>query len=217
MTMSKFIKNPHKVTPFAKMVSLGCPWASELKERIVKRIEEYKTYIEEEEEFDNLTSISDENTLYERFKDDVDAGLQYGLVQVLKYFMLNCKIKILYDMIGEWKFTETDAEMYNYFRNHTLSAIKPGVIANKICRRKAPDIYVHDRDCKWFVKCDGEREFYTNFFYREIIMLNDIVRNVKGMELMISDRSLFDGKPLHDGLNLSKQIDFGDFDNVTLD
>ena len=213
------ITKPYKVSPFASMKKLNCPWLDDVKARTLARITDFKKFIENEAEADHLSMMADESYVYERFQYNVEHGLKYSLLQNLKYFALQFRIKILHDMIGEWKFTDCDVDMYNYFHTTDLfKDMKTATVSTKLryIGGEAPNIYAHDDTCNWIVHVGKEDEFYSNFFYQEIVLINDIVRNVKGNPLIMPDRSFFDGGHLHEGLNLKNLMDFEEYKDLTV-
>lgn len=210
-------KKPYKVSPYKEMVKLKCPWIADVKARVKKRIAEFEQFIKDEAAADHLTKMADADYVYDCFKYNLEHNIKFGMLQVLKYFSLRFRIKILYDMIGEWKFTDHDKEIYEHFRNTSYADIKESTITRKLSTLsgKMPNIFVHDNTCMWLVHFGDEKEFYSNFFYKEIVMLIDITRNAKCLELVMPERSFFDGGHLHEGLNLSKPLDFEEYNAIT--
>lgn len=214
----KTIAKPYKTSPYTAMVKLKAPWIADVKARVTKRIAEYEQFLENEAQLDGQPELTDDKFLYDTFKYDVEHNMAYGLFHVLKYFNIKFRVKILYDMIDQWKFTDQDAEIYNHFRNTSYSKLGVGSITTKIsyATGKAPNIYVHDNTCKWIVRVGKESEFYSNFFYQEIVLINDATRMVKGLDLIKPDRTFFDGGHLHEGLNLSQPMDFDECGKVSI-
>lgn len=208
------MKRPFKIHPYDVLVSKGCPWIDEVKTRVLKRIDEFEDFIAKETASAGIPYFAEEDFIYERFVDNRKHNMAKANLEVLKFFALKFRIKILYDMIGEWKFTGKDAEMYEYFRTtENFGYLSEGVITAMLRYDggEAPNIYVHDNTCKWIIRVGKESEFYSNFFYQEIVLISDIVRNVKGNPLIMPDRSFFDGGHIHEGLNLSEHMDFEEY------
>lgn len=209
----KNITKPYSVHPYAEMVAQKCPWIADVRSRIEARIAEFEKFIVDQSYKDGQPEMADEQHLYKCFKYNEEHNQYYGNLTVLKYFAWNFKVKILREVIGDWCFTEHDVEMYNYFRNADFSKVSVGKFFYKWDKEeKSPSMFVHDRNCKWMMKLDGELEFYFNLFYKEIILLNDMIRNIRGSNLLFPEDQFFDGAILHGGLNVSKQIDYGDFE-----
>jgi len=215
----KTVTKPYKVHPYKVLVARKCSWIEDVRRRVEARISEFEKFIENQSKMDGQPEMLDEKHLYESFKYNEAHNQYYGNLIVLKYFTWKFKVKILYEMIGVWKFTERDVEMYNYFRTtESFNGMKEAVISTKLrpIDGEAPNIYAHDDTCNWIVHVGKEDEFYSNFFYQEIVLLNDIVRNLKGNPLIMPERSFFDGGHLHEGLNLSEPMDFEDYKDVTV-
>lgn len=214
----KTIAKPYKTSPYTAMVKLKAPWIADVKARVTKRITEYEQFLENEAQIDGQPELTDDKFLYETFKHNVEHNMAYGLLHVLKYFNIKFRMKILYDMIGQWKFTDQDVEIYNHFRNTSYRKIAGGVNTTKLryATGKAPNIYVHDNTCKWITHVGKESEFYLNFFHQEIVLIIDATRMVKGLDLLIPDRTFFDGGHLHEGLNLSQPMDFDELGKVVI-
>ena len=213
------MKKPYKKSPYDEMVKLKCTWIKDVKKRALNRINEFEEFIKKEADSEGIPYFADDDFIYERFVDNRKNNMAKANLEVLKFFLLKFRIKILYDMIGEWKFTQHDVEMYEYFRTtNDFSYLSKGVIAYMLRYDigKAPSIYIHDNTCDWMVNFEDESEFYANFFNLEIVLLNDIIRNIKGNHLIRPDRSFFDGGHLHEGLNLSKPLDFEEYMDLTL-
>lgn len=211
----KYISKPFTDHPFKDMVSQKCPWIDDVRDRVTKRIREFEQFIEGHADKDGQPEMTDDSHLYKCFLYNKEHNQYYGNLVVLKYFIWKFKVKILYDVIGEWRFTDHDVEMYNYFRKEDFSKVQVGKFFYKFDKEeKSPSIFVHDRDCMWTMSIDGEFEFYFNFFYKEIVLLNDMIRNVRGKNSspLFKDEYFFDGAVLHSGLNLTKQVDYGDFE-----
>lgn len=205
---------PFKIHPYDVMVSIGCPWIADVKKRVLKRIDEFEDFINKEAASTGIPYFVEEDFIYERFVDNRKHNMAKANLEVLKFFALKFRIKILYDMIGEWKLTDNDAEMYEYFRTtEDFGYLGKGIVTTMLryAGGKAPNICVHDNTCNWMIRVGNESEFYSNFFYHEIVLISDIVRNVKGNHLIMPDRSFFDGGHLHEGLNLSEHMDFEEY------
>ena len=213
------MKKPYKKSPYDVMVKLKCPWIKDVKTRTLQRIDDFEAFIKKEAEGCGIPYFADDDFIYERFVDNRKHNLAKANLEVLKFFALKFRIKILYDMIGEWKFTDHDVEMYEYFHTtEDFAYLGEGGVATMLRYDggEAPNIYAHDDTCNWIVHVGKEDEFYSNFFYQEIVLINDIVRNLKGNTLIMPERSFFDCGHLHEGLNLSEPMDFEDYKDVTV-
>lgn len=211
------MKKPYKVSPFTALVKMKCPWIADVKSRTTKRIAEFEKFIEEEAAADHLTKMADADYVYDCFKYNLEHNLKFGMIQVLKYFSYQFRIKILYDMVGVWKFTDRDVEMYNFFRSTTMfEGMKEWDVIVKLrpISGEAPDIFTHDSSCKWVVTIGNKKEFYSNFFHQEIVMMHDMLRHVKGNPLIMPYRTFDDGGHLHEGLNLREPIDFEEYQDL---
>ncbi len=111
----KLAPKPFTIHPYDDMVSKGCPWLNEVKTAVLDRIKAESDRIPKESAMDGNPYLADESFLYECFVDNIEHGLVRDNWQILKYFVRMFHIKILYDVIGEWKFTDRDVEMYNHF------------------------------------------------------------------------------------------------------
>lgn len=209
----KTIAKPYNSSPFTEMVKQKCPWIDDVRERVTKRIEEFERFIDEQAKKDGQPELTNAEQLYSFFKYNKEHNQYYGNLNVMKYFIWQFKVKILHDMIGEWRFTDHDVEMYNYFVEVKIpKAVKVGKFFyayDKEC--KSPSMFVHDNTCKWLMVVDGDLEFYSNWFYKEIILLNDMIRNVRGSNLLMPEQRFFDCAVLHEGLNVSKNKDYSDY------
>ena len=204
----KKIAKPYRAHPYTEMVAQKCPWIADVRSRIEARIIEFNNFISDCANRDGQPEMADDKYLYECFKYNKEHNQYYGNLTVLKYFAWKFKVKILRDAIGEWCFDEHDVEMYNYFRYEDYSKVKVGTFFYKWDQdEKSPSIFVHDKNCKWFMKLDGELEFYFNFFHKEIVLLNDMIRNVRGKisKPLFPEVNFFNGAVLHEGLNLWKR------------
>ena len=114
-------KKPYTECPYESMVRLGAPWIDEWTELIVKVLTAYENGIRNEADFDGQAELSNEDFLYERFKDNVESNMLFANWQVLKYFYAIMRMKMYKEAIGEWTFTEHDVEMYRYFANLSVS------------------------------------------------------------------------------------------------
>lgn len=193
----KNIAKPYKVSPYHQLVKLGCPWVADMKERVLKRIDEIKQLIVNEAEADGQPELADVDYRYESFLYNKEHNMMFGNIHILKYFVLEFKMKILYNMIGEWKFTEYDKAMYSYFRENNFAGINYSKVNKQLTYVTAeePRFFVHDKNCKWFIMVadDGKtvEDFYVNLFRHEYIMLDDMVRNVKNLEANLPDDRMF--------------------------
>ena len=106
---------PFTIHPYDDMVSKDCPWIHKIKTLVLDSIEAKLARIPKEAAKDGNPYLADESFLYECFVDNIEHGLVRDNWQILKYFVRMFHIKILYDVIGEWKFTDRDVEMYNHF------------------------------------------------------------------------------------------------------
>lgn len=207
------IAKPYKVHPFAEMAAQKCPWLDDVRRRVKARIAEFEKLIADQSEQDGQPEMADDKHLYDSFKYNVDHNQYYGNLNVLKYFTWKFKVKILYEMIGEWKFTDQDVEMYNYFRTTDFSNVQASKFLRKVNRdAKSPSMFVHDNTCKWMLKLEGKLEFYSNLFYKELVLLDDMLRNIRGSRIIYPDEMFFTCGKLHEGLNVPSGIDYGDFE-----
>lgn len=213
------MKKPYKKSPYDVIVKLKCPWIKDVKTRTLKRIADFEAFIKNEAEGCGIPYFANDDFIYERFVDNRKHNMAKANLEVLKFFALKFRIKILYDMIGDWRFTDRDAEMYEYFRTtEDFAYLGEGVVTAMLrydCG-EVPNIYAHDDTCNWIVHIGKEDEFYSNFFYQEIVLINDIVRKLKGNPLIMPERSFFDGDHLHEGLNLSEPMDFEEYTDLTV-
>lgn len=191
------MKRPFKIHPYNALVKKGCPWVDDVKTRVLKRIGELKDFITKEAASDGIPYFADEDFVYERFVDNRDHDLKGANIEVMKYFVLFFKMKILYNMIGEWKFTDHDKTMYFYFRENKFNGINYYNVNKKLTyiTGEEPRFFVHDKNCQWFITVDDDGktvdDFYVNLFRHEYIMFDDMVRNVKNLEPNLPDDRMF--------------------------
>lgn len=141
------IAKPYKINPFDDLLAMNCDWADQLKDLVNERINEYQALITAEAAYDGQPELADETILYERFKENCNTGMWNGNWQILKYFIRVFTIKIFKDMIGQWEFTEHDAEMYNYFANLKVTEKTKCKAAALKCKSGAePNRYLHSTD-----------------------------------------------------------------------
>lgn len=201
----------YKIHPFDDLKKRNCPWLDDMKQNVLRSISEYDAYINKEAETDNSIDLADEDKLYERFKNNVEFSMDCGNYVILKYFVLFFEKKILYNMIGENKFTDRDVEMYNYFLTHKFGDKYYKV--SKIMRYINEDVpgFVGDEECSkaWVLALKHgktiERINYIDLFVRQYVLCNDMVRNAKSLDLFAPDDNLFGSNNMfnlydHDGL-----------------
>lgn len=194
----KLLKNAYKTLPYHTLVKMKCPWLKDMVTSVKARIAEFERLITSESNYDGQPELSDPNFLLDRFRFNYKHNMYFGNFIVLKYFVLMFKIKILYLMIGQWKFTDFDYKLYNYFRSSEVSkwshqSLKWVLMYNS---GKIPSCLPHTADSKWFIsyELDGEikDEFYTNLFKPHFILLDDMLRNLKQLELSYPTQNFFD-------------------------
>ena len=104
-------KRPYKTSPYDDMKRINAPWLEDMTKMVKARITEFDA------EYNGVPGLSNESTLYKRYLDNKALGLVFSNLEVFKYFVLMFRIKMYYELIGEWKFTEHDIEMYHYYSN----------------------------------------------------------------------------------------------------
>lgn len=205
---------PFKVHPYDEMHEFGAPWIDELTSNVEMVISGYKEAIRLEAEHDGEPKLADEEYLYERFKDNCNYGLMKANWQVLKYFYQYFRMKIFYDMIGKWCFTDRDAEMYDYFIHVVVNDIDKCKPSNLRFNVK-PELLVscYDESCgfKWQAytfQYDYSYQFsdrpnratgyYLNLFNSEFGKAEYMLRKAKKLTLDDSfDTSFFTCNKLH--------------------
>lgn len=191
------MKKPYKVSPYLRLVKLGCPWVSDMKARVLKRIDEINQFITKEAEADGQFELADPKFRYDAFVYNKEHNMVFGNLRILKYFILEFKMKILYNMIGEWKFTDQDKEMYSYFRDSKFDKLNYYKVNKHLefATGEEPRFFVHNKTCKWFITISesGKNvpEYYVNLFRNEYIIFYDMVRNVKNLEPNLPDNRMF--------------------------
>lgn len=219
----KTMKKPYKVSPYQQLVKLGFPWVSDMKARVLKRIDEINQFITKEAEADGEFELADPKFRYDAFVYNKEHNMVFGNLRILKYFILEFKMKILYNMIGEWKFTDQDKEMYSYFRDSKFDNLNYYKVNKHLefATGEEPQFFVHDDSCKWFIEVDesGNRsvEHFVNLFRRDFIVLIDMVRNVKSLYTNLPNDRMFDGYKypeivglVEDGSNSCKVVQSSD-------
>ncbi len=191
------MKRNNSEHPYMVLQKMKCPWLDSLTAEVNRSINEYDKFIMVEADADKCIDFAKESFLYERFVDNNHYGMVYCNIEVLKYFVLYFEQKILYNMIGQWKFTEHDIEMYDYFRN---TCFKTGRYkANPVLRyiKKAPE-FIGDASVAdtWNIVLMTEphgliRVNYVDFFVNQFVACNDMVRNVKSLNLFNDKIDMF--------------------------
>jgi hypothetical protein len=177
------------------------------------RIDEFDKFMHAEAECDGQPELTDPNYLFDRFKFNSEHNMYYGNFKILKYFVLMFKMKILYLMIGQWRFTDFDVTLYNYFRDPNLSKWSHQSVKWVLMYTsgKSPSILPHDANSKWYVsyQVDGTStdEFYTNLFRKHFILLDDALRNIKQLELSFPNDNLFSNAPEFPTINNVNPLD----------
>lgn len=183
--------------PYNVLKKKNCRWLDSLTEQVTRSITEYDEFIMAEAEADKCIDFARESFLYERFVDNNFYGMDWCNLEVLKYFVLYFEQKILYNMIGEWKFTKHDKEMYNHFidtKFHVTRNMGKLIIHY---HKKSPE-YIGDRECAkdWVVSLmmDDKRLIkvnYVDWFVDQFVACNDMIRNVKHLCKYYDDIRLF--------------------------
>ena len=112
--MNKLVKKPAK-SPFAEAVAYGYTWTGEFKKLIEEQVKIHQELLTREAEFEGNPLLTDENFLYQKFTENVTNEEWNANWEILKFFGMNLKIKMLKYMYGEWCLTEHDKEMFDYF------------------------------------------------------------------------------------------------------
>lgn len=119
--MNKLVKKPAK-SPFAEAVAYGYTWTGEFKKLIEEQVKIHQELLTREAEFEGNPLLADENFLYQKFTENVTNEEWNANWEILKFFGMNLKIKMLKYMYGEWCLTEHDKEMFDYFYNLEVNA-----------------------------------------------------------------------------------------------
>lgn len=191
----KFAPKPFKIHPYDEMVEFKAPWIDELTATTNRIISGYREAIKLEAAKDGEPMLADENYLYDRFKDNCYHNMWKANWQVLKYFYQYFRMKIFYDIIGQWMFTDHDVEMYNYFStvkvseadkckpSHLRFTVKPELLMSYISEG-FPDgglNYKFQYEW-WYTFPDRENradKFYLGLFEQEFGISELMIRNVK--------------------------------------
>ena len=175
---------------------MKCPWLDSLTAEVKRSIAEYDKFIMAEAEADKCIDFAKESFLYERFVDNNFYGMDYCNIEVLKYFVIFFEQKILYNMIGEWKFTDRDKEMYEHFRDTGFR--KDRNVIKRIIRynRESPRYIGHTTICnKWvlYMQTDNSKVQvnYLDWFVDQFVACNDMIRNIKSLDLYNKNIRLF--------------------------
>lgn len=191
------MKRSNSEHPYTVLKQMKCPWLDSLTAEVNRCIAEYNEFIKAEAEADKCIDFARASFLYERFVDNNNYGMVYCNFEVLKYFVVYFEQKILYNMLGKWKFTEHDIEMYNYFHN---TCFKTGRYkANPVLRyiKKAPEFIGDGRTADtWNIALMTKpygliRVNYVDFFVNQFVACNDMVRNVKSLNLFNDKIDMF--------------------------
>lgn len=114
------IERPYSIVPFSDLAKRKCPWISDLKTFVDGLINAIDLQMNAEAAADGQPELTDEDFLYERFNINRKFDRTIGNWQIFKYFIRNFRKKIFYEMLGDWRFSKEDLEMYEYFRTMDL-------------------------------------------------------------------------------------------------
>lgn len=187
------MKKNYTVHPFDDLKNKNCPWIEEVKTCVESSIKDYDAYIQKLAEAEHSVDLADEDKLYKCFKDNVANQMEYGNMTVLKFYILHFERKILYNMIGKFKFTDRDVEMLNYFRTHEVdkSISNKQIIKFRYIGRMPG--FVGDLECakNWTmtVKYNGyfNKVNYTDFFIKQYVICNEMTRKSKNLYPLCND------------------------------
>ena len=115
--MNKLIAKPKNSIYDMVKAAGGYTWLGEMEETVKEYVGKYYDFIKKEAEYDGNPMLADEEYLYTKFKENVYNGEWNANWEILKYFQINLKVKLLKFMYGAWEVTEQDKEMYDYFLN----------------------------------------------------------------------------------------------------
>ena len=165
--MNKLVKKPAK-SPFDEAVVYGYTWTGEFKKLIEEQVKIHQELLTREAEFEGNSLLADENFLYQKFTENVANEEWNANWEILKFFGMNLKIKMLKYMYGEWCLTEHDKEMFDYFYNLEVNAntkCKPAKLKFKSgIEPKLDDIFLSSWDIrdKYALEYFMEYETYSN-------------------------------------------------------
>ena len=211
MTLHNLAPKPFKVHPFFDLMRQGCPWLGDVKAIVLDCIKQEQERITAEAHADGQPELADEKFLYERFIFNRDHDMLIANWRILKYFIRTFRLKIYYDMIGEWKFTSNDVEMYNHFNSIKVTAVTkcmPRYLKFKTDDKEdnlrfdypsLPQAMFVDGHCKYQVLLKEPNYYptgYINLFEYECWLLQSMVQNVR-METKWKTDNFFTTSHLH--------------------
>lgn len=120
--MAKLLKNNLKNIYKTVVTKYGASWTGEYVAELKEIEKKYRELVVKEAKYDCNSDLANEDFLYSWFKRNIENGEWNANWQILKYFMLNMKIKAIQYMYGEWKFTQNDKEMYDYYNTVEVNA-----------------------------------------------------------------------------------------------
>lgn len=127
--------------------------------------EEAMTLLTKEANECGLPEILNMDFMLYRFNDNCKHGLVYGNIEILKYFYRLMQIKVCN---GE-EFTENDKNLIHYFRNSKFGKVKTDIL---------------ELNNDWILKPENIDMAY----------IEDMVRNVKGLDLFVSEEDYLEKK-----------------------
>lgn len=209
--ISMLATKPFKIHPYFDLMKQGCPWLGDVKAIVLDCIKTEQDSITREAQADGQPELSDEQFLYEHFVFNRDHDMLIANWRILKYFIRIFRLKIYYDMIGEWKFTTNDVEMYNYFNTITVTdktKCMPRYLKFKtddtednlrLDYPSLPTSMFVDGHCKYQVLLKEPNYYptgYINLFEYECWLLQSMVQNVR-MEQKWKNDNFFTTTHLH--------------------
>jgi len=230
-----FAPKPFKIHPYDEMVEFGAPWIDKLTGAVNHIINDYKEAIRLEAISDGEPKLANEDFLYERFLDNRQHNMWKANWQVLKYFYQYFRMKIFYDIIGQWVFTEHDVEMYNYFSTVEVSDAdkckpsnlrfkeKPELLVSYLSER-FPDSYIkYTFQYDWWYQFpDRENRAngnYLGLFEQEFNIAELMIRNVKKLTTYnVPYTNFFTAKKFHtDEIQSDHSHDYAELPNRAID
>ncbi len=214
---------PYNKSPYEDLKHIHVPWLEAMRNIVKDRITEVEKLLVADAERNGVPGLANEDEMYARFLDNKECGMDFANLEVFKYFALRFRIKMYYEMIGKWRFTKRDVEMYNYYLND-FSCGRSAYSRSFMCYesdRTVLNLNGFMSSSKWTSldrELDGSEEFtlmysvgddlyrttYFNLFTEKSHVWNLLVNKVKGLAVdgsksnYLSDLNYFDSGNFYD-------------------
>ena len=215
-------KQPYNVSPYEDMKRINVPWLEDMTKMVKARIAEVESLLVADAERNGVPGLANEDEMYARFLDNKGCRMNFANLEVFKYFVLMFRIKMYYELIGQWRFTERDVEMYNYYMND-FSCGRSAYARSFMYYESDRTVlnlngFISSKYTSLYREFDGSEEFslmysvgddlyrtaYLNLFTEKSHIWNLLVQKVKGLAVdgsksnFLSDLNYFDSSNFYD-------------------